>query len=346
LGGVAATEREIVVVDRDPGDQFDIFRCLEAETGDQRWAVSYPAAGNLDYGNSPRATPQLLDGRVVLFGAFGHLTCADLKTGEVVWRRDLRREFGVVEKLVWGFAGSPLAVDGKLVVQPGGPQASIVALDPTTGATVWRTPGEAAAFASPIAAELGGRKQIVGYDKTSLGGWDPATGRRLWRIVPPEADDFNVPTPIAAGKRLLVTTENNGTRAYEFADDGTAIPEPAAVNEDLAPDTHSPVVVGDRLFGVWQGDFYCLDGSTLKPRYVAHDEALTEYATIIASDERLLILTQYGEALLIDPRADEWKVISRTTLLENESGVYSHPAIVGNRLYVRGSDRAACFVLD
>jgi outer membrane protein assembly factor BamB len=308
--------------------------------------VRYLAPGNLDYGNSPRATPELVGGRVVLFGAFGHLTCADLKSGEVAWRRDLRREFGVTEKLIWGFAGSPSTVDGKLIVQPGGPEASIAALDTATGETVWQTPGEPAAFASPIAAELGGKRQIVGYDKTSLGGWDPATGKRLWRIVPLETDDFNVPTPIAAGGRLYVSTENNGTRAYAFAADGTPGSEPAATNDDLAPDTHTGVVVGDRLFGVWQGDFYCLDTATLKPRYVGHDEALTDYGTIIASDERLLIVTQYGEALLIDPRADEWKVVSRATLFENESGVYSHPAIVGNRLYVRASDRVACFELN
>jgi outer membrane protein assembly factor BamB len=343
---VAATGKEIVVVDRDPSDKFDIFRCLEADTGKERWTIRYPAPGNLDYGNSPRATPQIVDGRVYLFGAFGNLTCAELKTGAIVWRRDVRREFRVTEQLVWGFAGSPLVVDGKLVVQPGGSEASIVALDPATGELVWRTPGEPAAFASPIVAELGGRRQIVSYDKTSLGGWDIATGKRLWRLVPPEDDDFNVPTPIGVDGRLLVSTENNGTRAYEFAKEGVIRPEPTAKFDDLAPDTHSPVVVGDRLFGIWEGDFYCLDARTLKPRYVAHDEALTEYSTILASEERLLIVTQYAEALLIDPRADEWKVVSRVKLFEDESGAYAHPAIVGNKLYVRASDRVACFSLE
>jgi outer membrane protein assembly factor BamB len=343
---VAADGKRLVVVDRDAADQFDIFRCLAADTGDELWTVRYLAPGNLDYGNSPRATPELLGDFAVLSGAFGHLSCVDLKSGRVVWRRDLRREFAVKEQLVWGFAGSPQAVDGKLIVQPGGPEASIVALDQATGETVWQTAGEPAAFASPIVAELGGKRQIVGYDKTSLGGWDIVTGKRLWRVVPPEADDFNVPTPIAAGGRLLVSTENNGTRAYEFASDGTVRPEPSASYDELAPDTHSPVVVGDRLFGIWQGDFYCLDAATLKPVYVAHDEALTEYGTIIASDDRLLIITQYAEALLVDPRADAWAAASRTTLFENESGVYSHPAVVGDRLYVRASDRIACFSLQ
>jgi hypothetical protein len=35
---------------------------------------------------------------------------------------------------------------------------------------------------------------------------------RLWRLVPAFDGDFNVPTPIAVDGKLLVSTENNGTR--------------------------------------------------------------------------------------------------------------------------------------
>jgi len=339
LGGVAATHEIVVVVDRDAADRTDIFRGLDAGSGEERWVVRYPAPGNLDYGNSPRATPLIAEDRVYLFGAFGHLTCARLKTGQILWRRDLRREFAVTEQLVWGFAGSPLVVDGKLIVQPGGPQASIVALDSNSGKTVWQTSGEPAAFSSPIVAELGGRRQIVGYDKTSLGGWDVGNGRRLWRLVPPELDDFNVPTPITSQGRLLVSTENNGTRCYEFQGDGVVVPKPAAKFDDLAPDTQSPVVVGNRLFGSWNGDFYCLDAITLKPLFVESIDALTDYASITASDDHLLIVTQYADVLLVDARTDKWNCVSRWKLLADESGLFSHPAIVGDRLFVRMSDR-------
>jgi hypothetical protein len=33
----------------------------------------FPAKGKLDYGNAPRATPLLLEDRVILLGAFGQL---------------------------------------------------------------------------------------------------------------------------------------------------------------------------------------------------------------------------------------------------------------------------------
>ncbi len=346
LGGIAATREVIVVVDRDAADRTDIFRCLDAGSGEERWVIRYPAPGNLDYGNSPRATPLIVEDRVYLFGAFGHLTCAHLETGEVLWRRDLRREFAVTEQLVWGFAGSPLLVDDKLIVQPGGPKASIVALDPKTGATIWQMPGDPAAFSSPIVAELGGRRQIVGYDKTSLGGWDVKTGRRLWQLMPPKRDDFNVPTPIAMHGRLLVSTENNGTRSYQFQGDGVIVSTPVAKFDDLAPDTHSPVVVDNRLFGIWNGDFYCLDATTLKPLFVENAEDLTDYSSIVASEDRLLIVTQYADVLLVDTHADQWECVSRWKLFADESGLFSHPAIVGNRFFIRVSDRIACVALD
>lgn len=334
-----------MVVDRDAADLSDVFRCLDAATGAERWVLRYPAPGNLDYGNSPRATPLIVDDRVYLFGAFGHLTCARLATGELLWRRDLRREFGVTKQLVWGFAGSPLVVDDALIVQPGGPAASLVALDPRTGATLRQTPGDPAAFASPVVGEFGGVRQIVGYDEKSLGGWDVATGRRLWKLVPPEADDFNVPTPIPLAGKLLVTTENNGTRLYGFAADGRIRATPLARFDDLAPDTHTPVVVGERLFGVWSGRLYALDATTLQLLYEAEDDAFTDYASLIASPTRLLIVTQYAEAILADATSDAWKPLARVRLVPDESGLFSHPAVVGDRLYVRTSDRIVCVAL-
>ena len=86
-----------------------------------------------------------------------------------------------------------------------------------------------------IVATLGGKRQIVGYDKSSLGGWDVDTGKRLWRLAPPKKHDFNVPTPLVWQDRLIVSTENNGTRVYDFNSDGTIIPEPIAQNAELAP---------------------------------------------------------------------------------------------------------------
>ncbi len=346
VGGLAATADVVIVSDRNPDDTMDIWRCLDAATGREIWALRYLAQGKLDYGNSPRATPLIQDGSVWLLGAMGHLHCVALATGEVIWEQHIGRDYGRVDKGKWGYASSPLIVDGRLIVNPGAKDASLVALDPATGKTLWQSPGEPAAFASFIVADIAGQRQLIGYDRTTLGGWDPATGTRLWTLKPRRASDFNVPTPVLLpDSRLLIATENNGTRIHAFDAGGRIIPEPLATNFDLVPDTHTPVYAAGRVFGIWE-KLYCLDPQNgLKPVWIGGDSAFEDYAAILATDDRLLVVAKDAQILLIDARAGEFKLLARLRGLADEQGLYSHPALVGRRLYLRGSSRIVCIEL-
>ena len=345
ISGIAATEKHLIVADRDPADRMDIFRCLDTRTGKQLWTLEYPARGELDYGNSPRATPLIHGDQVFLLGAFGQLHCVALSDGKILWKKDLMREFHA-ELPAWGMCASPLLVDGKLIVNPGGPEASLVALDPRSGRPIWRTPGRAAAYSSFIVATLGGRRQIVGYDCISLGGWDIAGGRRLWSLVPPTEGDFNVPTPVCLDGRLLASSESNGTRLYEFDPDGKIRPRPIAENPALAPDSSTPVAVRGKVFGCWTA-LYCLDpAKALTARWEADDEAYEDYAALIASPDRLLIIAVSGELLLVDTTSDDYRLISRLNPFANETEVLSHPALVGTRLFIRNDSTVVCLDLD
>ena len=345
LSGIAATEKRVIVADKDAEKRNDIWRCLRAADGKQQWQVTYPAAGELDYGNSPRATPVIREGRVYLLGAFGDLHCVRLADGKVVWRMNMLSRFGG-KRPQWGTCAAPLIVDDKLIVNPGGPEASLVALDRRTGRPVWQSPGREAAYASPIVATLGGVRQIVSYDTASLGGWDPATGKRLWELTPPVEGDFNVPTPVAVDGRLLVTSENNGTRLYAFGGDGRIKPKPVAQNDDLAPDTTTPVVMGGRVFANWD-DLFCLDlAAGLRPVWQASDEAYMDYATLIGGNGRLMVFTVDGQLLLVKADGPKHVLLDRRRLYrEQDAEVWSHPALVGDRLYVRNDLDVRCFLM-
>ncbi|MGI9455986.1 MAG: PQQ-binding-like beta-propeller repeat protein [Aeoliella sp.] len=350
LGGISATDKFVVIGDRNLPNTGDEFRCYDAATGQMIWMVDYPALGQLDYDNTPRATPLIHGDLVILFGAFGHLTCAQTGTGLVLWEMNVREKFGVTDEMVWGACSSPLLVDGKLIVNPGAPDASLAALDPTTGGVVWQTPGDRAGYGSLIVATFAGKQQIVGHDRTSLGGWDVETGERLWKLVPPREGDFNVPTPVVVGDHLLVTTEGNSTRLYAFDEEGKILPEPVAKYRDLAADMSTPVVVGNRAFCVCQ-QMFCLDVKQgLAKVWTAEDDAFTDYAPLIADEQHLLVLGHGGELLLVDAKANEYRVVSRTFLFDDltirEAELYSHPAIVGTMLYVRGENSLACFDLE
>jgi hypothetical protein len=182
----------------------------------------------------------------------------------------------------------------------------------------------------------------VGYDQRSLGGWDVKTGQRLWQLVPVTAGDFNVPTPVAIDGGVVVSTENNGTRLYRFDESGRIIPKPAGEFAELAPDTVTPVATCGRLFGAHLG-LRCLDlQKELKPVWYRDEKNLGDHATLMADDERVLVITLGGELILLDGRAESCAVISRLQLFEDDVEVYSHPALVGTRLYARGGSSVIC----
>ncbi len=62
-----------------------------------------------------------------------------------------------------------------------------------------------------------------------------------------------------------------------------------------------------------------------------------------------MILGRGGELLLVDAAADEFRLISRLQLfddeLEREANPFVHPAMVGTRLYVRGERELVCIDL-
>ncbi len=347
LGGVAATRDYVLVSERDPEDTTDVFKCFKADSGKEVWTVRYAAAGDLDWGNSPRATPLIHEGLVYLFGAFGHLTCAELASGKVVWQRNLEEDFDAQDaSREWGMCSSPLLAGGQLIVNPGGADASLVALHPKTGKLLWKTRGGSACYGNLIAGSFGGKEQVVGFDGHSLGGWDVTDGKRLWRVEPENRTKYNVPTPMRLGPDLVVAMENNGTMVFRFKTNGIIDPKPLALFEELAPNTHSPVVVGDRVFGLWGFTLYCLDvKAKLKPLWTHDDKTLGTYVSMIASEDRLLLTTKRGELLLIDATADRFRLVSRLAALGDEKAVYAHPALVGSRLYLRGNSSLVCLEL-
>ena len=349
MSGIAVDSGCVIVADKNFQETHDIFRCLDADTGRQLWKLEYPAPGEMDYSNSPRANPVVHDGLVYLLGAMGDLHCVELDSGRIVWGRNLVHEFDA-KVPTWGACSAPLVVGDRLIVQPGGKAASLAALDLKTGKTLWTTPGRPPGYSCLIHARLGGVAQVVGYDAVSIGGWDPATGRRLWELIPDVEGDFNVPTPIATAGRLLVDTENNGTRLYGFDDRGRIVPAPIAQNEDLAPDTSTPVVVGELVLGNY-GGLVCLDAADrLATLWEAEENPLRDYCSFITGNGRVLVFTQSGKLFLVRADREKFSPIATLELFDDvratERDVWSHPALVGNRLYIRNLLGAYCFLLQ
>src|SRR4029077_316458 len=116
---------------------------------------------------------------VIAFFGKGGLHCYSVE-GKKIWSRDLGSFTGP-----WGTSACPLIV-GDLVIQncDATTNASLLAVNKTTGKDVWKTPRPdlpKGGWSSPILVAAGQRKEVVVNGETAVVGYDPDTGKALWR---------------------------------------------------------------------------------------------------------------------------------------------------------------------
>jgi outer membrane protein assembly factor BamB len=99
------------------------------------------------------------------------------------------------------------------------------------------------------------------------------------------------------------------------------------------------------------GGLMCLDlDDELTTLWEANDDGLTDYCTFIAGNGHVLVMSQTGRLLLVRIDKQAYRCVASLDLFDDvhqtERDVWSHPALVGNRLYARNLLGAYCFVLD
>ncbi|MCE9519528.1 MAG: PQQ-like beta-propeller repeat protein [Verrucomicrobia bacterium] len=219
-------------------DGKEVIEALDAESGRRFWIHKYPILYKDRYGfaNGPRGSPVITDGRVITVCVTCMMTCLDLKTGRLVWQRDLEKEFNVPQDF-FGHGGSPLTLDGKVIVNVGGkdlpvpdddtharmtalaqPGLCVGAFDLKTGKLAWSVKDEwGASYASPVRTMMHGREVAAiyagGEGKPATGGLlllDPKNGTVLSRY-PWRADEYiqaigTSPVVIPGKNRAFIST--------------------------------------------------------------------------------------------------------------------------------------------
>ena len=138
--GTPAIVGETIYIVGNEGMDNEFLLALSVKEGRKLWSTKIGKVGHPE--QEPkypggRSTPTVEGGRVYVLGSDGDLLCADAANGKEVWRRHLRTEFGG-KYGQWAYSESPL-VDGNAVVcTPGGPEATIVALNKADGKVIWK----------------------------------------------------------------------------------------------------------------------------------------------------------------------------------------------------------------
>ena len=102
------------------------------ETGKKLWEVPNGESFHERRGDGPRGTPTVDGGRVYALASNGNLICLQAAGGKRIWSTKLLDRFGA-RNIRWGISESPLIDGNRLIVNPGGPGASVVALDKNNG---------------------------------------------------------------------------------------------------------------------------------------------------------------------------------------------------------------------
>lgn len=204
-------------------DGKEIIECVDAETGRRFWKVENPVSLGQSFGisDAPRSAP-VIDakaGLVFSLGVKGRLLALRLDSGERVWEKSLPEAFGDAP-FFFGYAGSPLVIDDKLILNTGNSKAGVVALDKTTGEEMWRAAsGWNGSYASPIAATINGELRILalagGMVKPPHGGLlciQPANGKIDSQLEWRSSNFASVlaATPVSCGDGRIFITEDYG----------------------------------------------------------------------------------------------------------------------------------------
>jgi len=315
--------------------------CYEWRTGQQRWTHKYPFRFSEHWtGDGPRATPTYWDGRIYAFGSNGRLLCLDAGSGGLRWRKDtIPNPFAT--NCIFGMVGSPLLVDGKVIVCPGQSGGSVMAYDAKTGESVWSNGDAQASYSSPFVADLAGRKQVLNFNGEGLYSHDLKTGAELWNIPwvsnPPEKN--NVCQPIVppasfeSGKSLVFLSSGYGVGCglFDIQRQGDRLaPLQRWKNLTIKSKFSCCIQCDGVVYGLDDGILTCIDLSTGKRRW---KDGRYGYGQFVMVDELLLILSEKGELVLGDADPKQWKECGKIAVLPEFS--WSHPVPFGNHVLMR-----------
>jgi outer membrane protein assembly factor BamB len=337
-------------------DKDEYVVCFERKTGKEVWSTKTgkPWTAGQPTWQSSRGTPTV-DGNVLyVVTPFGQLICLDVADGRERWRKSMQKDFGGKKGDHWGYSESVLIDGDRLICTPGGPKATMVALNKHTGDLIWKAarPNDAgAAHPSIMISEIGGTRVYVQDTASGPMGVRADDGKVLWTYsvtgVPAIA-----PTPIIRGDLAYFSIgyKRGGMLLQQVpGPDGTVTVKQIYPLDPRMANKHGGVVlVGDYVYGDSDdaGVPFCAEMKTGRLMW-KHRGSGRGSAAMAAADGHLYIHFADGTMVLAvaDPR-NYTEVGSFKVPGSGERPSWSHPVILDGKLYLREQDQILCFDID
>ncbi len=306
---------------------------FDVATGKEAWSTPHGSAFRNDRGDGPRGTPTVDGDRVYALGGSGDLTALDARTGKIAWSKNVLKEFGG-SNITWGISESPLVLGNKVLVNAGGPGASIVALNKADGALIWKSQSDRAGYSSAIPVELNGTTQVVFFTAQRAVGLDAKDGRLLWEYGRPANNVANVATPIARANRVFISSGyGTGGGVVEIKADNKA--QEIWFTKDMRNHHSSSVLIGDYLYGFSEAILTAMRFDTGE---IAWRDRSVGKGSLVYADGNLYCFSENGVVGLVEATPDGYKEKGRFRLAQGNLPTWTHPVVVGGRLYLRDQD--------
>ena len=325
--------------------------CVDADSGkilfnDRIFHCDTPEPLGNDLNTYASPSPVIEPGRVyVHFGSYG-TACLDTDSFKVLWKRD-----DLPCQHFRGPGSSPILFNDLLILTMDVNDIQyLAALDKRTGKTIWKTDRTAEwndlkpdgtpsgggdlrmAYCTPLIVTVNGAKQMISVGAKAAYGYDPATGREIWKI---KHADFSAAARPVFGNDLafIITGSVKGILLAVRPDGNGDVTGTNIVWRSLrgTPRLPSPVLVDDLLFMVNDGGIgSCLEAETGKGLW--QERLGGEFAASpLYADGRIYYFNQTGTSVVLKP-SRTYEVLATNKL---DAGFMASPAVFGKAFILR-----------
>lgn len=340
--------------------------CLDAASGETIWRHrydwAYEAAGVYP---GPRSTPTLSGDRLYFVSPDGLLGCLRQRDGKELWTVDLDERYGI-EGVGFGYACSPTVIGGKVLMPVAAAGSSMVALDSDSGREIWASGNDAASYTPALPIKLNGQPLAVGYLQNALVIHDRDTGEEVRRLELSKGYDEHsawpvyrepflwIAAPFRAGCRLLDLSSQPVITVWQHQCLSNDVCSSVCVDGylygfdivDVQSKTHRPSRGTFRCIKLATGEICWENGSTNPWRSLSETERKTRIgqAGIIAADNKLIVLNELGELILLATDHEQCQELARCSILSGEL-TWTAPCLYDRCIYARNQSQAVCVYL-
>jgi len=338
--------------------------CFDEKSGKKIWEFRYPCEyTGVGYPAGPRASVVINNGKAYSLGTMGNLFCFDAEKGNVIWQKDLNREYEIIMP-TWGISATPLITGDKVILQiSGSNNACVIALDKNTGKEIWRNLEDIAAYSAPILIEKNGKKVVVVWTEDSLAGLNPETGEVFWRFPWKTGSGMSIATPVLYNDYIFVSAFYSGSLLVKLGNDYTSAKkvwqrsgESERKTDALHCVMNTPVIINDFIYGVDSyGELRCLElatGNRIWEDLTAVKKDRWANIHFIQNGYKTWMFNEQGELIISELSPSGFKEISRAKIIEPTKeqlprGVtWSHPAFANKHVYIRNDRELVCVDLS